>query len=96
MYDLAVRPGGWLLIALAFTPVFFALGLEVWEALIRPHLLPAADIDRLVAETMRRHPDDPERAAFREEAHHWRRSESFERGKWRRVRREIRRRVRDV
>ena len=44
-------------------------------------------------EVMRKHPDDPEEWAFREEQAAWFRSHSFERGKWHRVRRAIRRRL---
>jgi hypothetical protein len=84
---------GWLLLGLGLSPVFIAIGWDVWQHDIRPRLLPAADIDRLVAETIARDPHDPEGAAMHEQANHWYRCDPFEQGKWRRVRRAIRRRL---
>lgn len=84
---------GWLLIALAVSPIVLGLGGPAWQGLIRPRLIPQGEIDQLADETMADYPDDPEGAAFREEEYHWHRSEEFEQGKWRRVRREIQRRL---
>ena len=79
--------------ALAVSPVILAAGMEIWAGGIRPRLVPSPEIDRLVDEMLARFPDDPERAAFREEEYHWHRCDSFEQWKWRRVRRAIHHRL---
>ena len=83
-------PAGW--VGVAFGCLLLALAFEAWELSVAPRLIPRAEIDRLVAQTLARY-GDPESAAFREERHYWHRCDIFECGKWRRVRREIRRRL---
>lgn len=69
------------------------IGWAVVEGAILPRLIPHAEIERLADEVMARHPDNPEHAAFIEEHAAWFRSRSAEQGKWRRVRKAIRRRL---
>jgi hypothetical protein len=77
----------WTLLVLGTAP---AWGTLVWflnELYIRPLLIPKADIERLADELRRNHPTDPAEAAFTQEQNAWHRSETFEQGKWRRVKR---------
>lgn len=76
----------WLLVGLALSPIWGAFLWELWEGGIRPRLIPASEIDALAASMLARHGDRAEEMAFVEEDRAWRYSESFEQGKWRRVR----------
>lgn len=67
-------------------PIWGALALEVWCGVIRPRLIDQAEIDALAADLVRRHGSRAEEMAFIEEDRAWRYSDSFERGKWKRVR----------
>lgn len=73
--------------------IVLALGWDVVEKFVRPGLIPEAEIARLADEIMSRYPDDPERAALIEEHAAWYRSQDYEQGKWRRVRKAIGRRL---
>lgn len=84
----------WTLIAFALLPFFIALAWSLYEGSILPRMIPRAEIDALTDELMRRYPNDPEDAAFNETYAAWHRSNSFEQGKWHRVRKEVRRRLR--
>lgn len=83
----------WALIALAMAPMVIGLGWAIVEGSILPRLVPKAEIEALAEELMRLHPDDPEEFAFIEEQAAWHRSHSFEQGKWHRVRRQIKKRL---
>jgi hypothetical protein len=63
------------------------------EDVILPRFIPRIEIDRLADSIMRRYPTNPEKAALREEHAAWYRSDGFEQGKWRRVRKAIRARL---
>lgn len=67
-------------------PIWGALALEVWLGVIRPRLIAQAEIDALAADLLRRHGSRAAEIAFIEEDRAWRYSDSFERGKWKRVR----------
>lgn len=67
-------------------PIWGALALEVWLGVIRPRLIDQAEIDALAADLARRHGSRAAEMAFVEEDRAWRYSDSFERGKWKRVR----------
>jgi hypothetical protein len=54
------------------------------------------EIDALSAMMLARHGDSAERMAFIEEDRAWRYSDSFEQGKWRRIRKTIERLRRDA
>lgn len=79
----------WAGIGAATAPIWGALLWELWEGAVRPRLVPASDIDALAAAMLARHGDRAEEMAFIEEDHAWRYSESFEQGKWRRVRKRV-------
>jgi hypothetical protein len=82
----------WALIALALSPIILGIGWGIVEHNILPRLIPRAEIVRLADEIAARYPDDPESAALTEEHAAWFRSRAVEQGKWRRVRKELRRR----
>jgi hypothetical protein len=83
----------WLFVGIALAPMVIGIGWGIYEGSILPRLIPRAEIDALTDEIMRRYPDDPEDAAFNETYNAWHRSNSFEQGKWHRVRKEVRRRM---
>lgn len=84
----------WLAIAIAMSPIVIGIGWAIVEGSILPRLVPREEIEAMAAEVMRDHPEDPEEWAFTEEHAAWYRSLSFEQGKWHRVRKAIRRRLR--
>jgi hypothetical protein len=84
----------WLMIALAAGPMVFAFGYIAYEGYIRPALIPKSEIKKLADKIAQRKLIDPDEAAYWEEYAAWHRSESFEQGKWRRVRKLLRRRHR--
>ena len=81
----------WLAIGAATAPIWGALLWELWEGGVQPRLVPRAEIDSLAAAMLARHGDRAEEMAFIEEDRAWRYSESFEQGKWRRVRKRVER-----
>jgi hypothetical protein len=82
----------WLMIAVAVGPMVFAFGYIAYEGYIRPALIPKSEIEKLADKIAHRKPVDPDEAAYWEEYAAWHRSESFEQGKWRRVRKLLRKR----
>lgn len=82
----------WALIILALSPIVIGIGWGIVEHDVLPRLIRRAEIQRLADEIAARHPHDPEGAAFTEEHAAWVRSRAVEQGKWRRVRKELRRR----
>ena len=92
MWDLTPLWNG-IVYAAVLSPAGAALLWFLWEAVIRPRLLPSSEITALAEKLLAAHGTHAEEFAFIEEDHAWRRSEPFEQGKWRRVRRELRRRA---
>lgn len=78
-------------LALVLVPIWGTIGWGVIEGAVRPYLIPRAEIEGL-ADEMMCHPD-PERAAYDRERTAAHRGDSFEQGKWRRVRKRVRGRV---
>lgn len=70
-------------------PIWGTLLWEIWEGFIRPRLICAREIDALVSDLVNRHGERAAEMAFINEDRAWRYSDSFEQGKWRRVRRQI-------
>jgi len=70
-------------------PIWGTLAWEIWEGFIKPTLIPAHEIDALVAECVSRYGEDAADIAFMNADRAWRYCNSFEQGKWRRVRRQI-------
>lgn len=81
------------LIALAASPIIIGVGCGLVEDVILPRFIPRMEIDRLADGIMRQYPANPEAAALTQEHAAWYRSEGFEQGKWRRVRKAIRARL---
>ena len=79
----------WVGIGAATSPIWGAILLLLWESIIRPRLIPRAEIDALAAEMLARHGPGAEDVASAEEETAWRNSRPFEQGKWRRVRQRI-------
>lgn len=65
---------------------------HLWQFRLSPLAVPRADIDAIADALVARHGPDAEEIACTEEDRAWRRSDTFEQGIWRRVRRELWRR----
>lgn len=65
---------------------------HAWDFRLRPLFIPRAEINAIVDEFIAKHGPDAEEKAYAEEDRAWRYSNTFEQGKWRRVRRELWRR----
>lgn len=81
----------WTGAAVCLSPIWGALLWELWAGGIQPRLVPQAEIDALAAAMLDQHGHRAEEMAFVEEDRAWRYSESFEQGKWRRVRKRLER-----
>jgi len=79
----------WFIVIVCLFPIWGAVLWHAYEFSIRPCLIPKEEIDRLVMQVLAK--PDPDAAAFIEEYAAWHRSDTFEQGRWRRVRRELRR-----
>ena len=79
----------WIVIGVVTSPFWGVLVWLLWQAAVRPRLIPRAEIDLLAAQMQARYGRRAEEVAFAEEERAWRESQPFERGKWRRVRRRI-------
>ena len=79
----------WVAIGAALAPVWATFLWELWEGAVRPHLIPRGEVERLAAAMLARYGESAEEIAFIEEDRAWRYCDSFEQGKWRRVRRRI-------
>lgn len=76
----------WTLLVLGTAP---AWGTLIWflnELYIRPLLIPKAEIERMADVLRLSHPANPAEAAFTEEQNAWYRGETYQQGKWRRIR----------
>ena len=70
-----------------------AVGLwHAWEFRLKPLAIPKAKINAIVDDLIARHGPDAEDWARGYEEEQWYRSDTYEQGKWRRVRRELWRR----
>ncbi len=80
---------------LSLSPIWGALVWGIWQGVIRPALIPRNDINIAVGRLMARDDGQGFEIACLEEHAAWYRSECFEQGRWRRVRKEIMRRERE-
>lgn len=71
---------------IALSPIWGTLAYELWAARIKPLLIPRQEIERIAAELFAQHGDRAAEVAAINEDRAWRDSDSFEQGKWRRVR----------
>jgi len=74
------------------SPIWGAFLWHKWESSVRPHLIPVGEIKNLADKLISEHGQRAEEMAFIEEDRAWRYSETFQQGKWHRVRRELWRR----
>lgn len=72
--------------------VLATVGWHEWHRVIRPRFIPKSEIARAADDLEARHGAAAEEIAHVNEDGAWRRSDPFERGRWRRVRRELSRR----
>lgn len=79
----------WLAIGAAAAPIWGAGLWMVWQGVVRPHLIPRAEVERTAASLIERHGERAGEVAFANEYGAWRDSDGFAQGKWRRVRRLI-------
>ena len=79
----------WIAIGALTSPIWGTLVWVLWQGTVRPRLIPRREMDALAAEMRARYGPRAEEAASAEENLAWRNSETFERGKWRRVRQRI-------
>ena len=78
---------------LIIAALFGVIGLvEFWSFRIRPLSIPKAEINAIVDDLIEKHGPRAEEIAFIEEDRAWRYTDTYEQGKWRRVRRELWRR----
>lgn len=71
------------------SPIIIAVIWEVWEGCIRVRRVPAREIVSLARGLRQKHSSRAAEIAFINEDRAWRYSDSFERGKWRRVKRHL-------
>lgn len=67
-------------------------GWHTWEFRIRPLFIPKAEINAVVDQLISEYGSDAEDCARGYEEEAWNRSDTFEQGRWRRIRRELWRR----
>lgn len=67
-------------------PFWGSLVWVIWEGSIRPRLIPAGEIEAEARRLLARWGDRAAEMAFIEEDRAWRYSETFEQGRWHRVR----------
>lgn len=77
---------GWAFIILAVSPIVGAIAWEVWQGFIRPRRIPQSEIEAVASDLIAQCGQRAEEIAFINEDRAWRYSDSFEQGKWRRVR----------
>lgn len=78
---------------LALVLLIIGVGLwHAWDFRIRPLFIPKSEIHAIVDDLIAQHGPDAEDWARGHEEDAWNRSDTFEQGRWRRVRRELWRR----
>lgn len=83
---------GWIIGGIASSPIWGMLLWHTWELSVRPRLIPVGAIMAFADELIAKHGSRAEEMAFIEEDRAWRYSETYQQGKWHRVRRELWRR----
>jgi hypothetical protein len=76
----------WVIVLVCTAPIWGSLVWLIWEGSIRPRLIPAAEIEAEARRLLDRWGDRAAEMAFIEEDRAWRYSETFEQGRWHRVR----------
>lgn len=88
-FETAITVGVWVL---GLSPILGSLLWSLWQAVVRPQLIPMSTISELADRLVAQHGMHAEEIALVEEDRACRRLETFEQAKWRRVRRELWRR----
>ena len=97
LMDVSVSNLNWVEIAIwmiCLSPIWGVILWSVWEGSVRPALIPRDEIQTEVEKLMAQKDGRGFEAACTEEHAAWYRSNCFEQGRWRRVRKEIMRRER--
>lgn len=76
----------WVIVGFCTAPIWGSLVWVIWEGSIRPRLIPADEIEAEARRLLVRWGDRAVEMAFIEEDRAWRYSETFEQGRWHRVR----------
>lgn len=76
----------WVIVCVCTTPIWGSLVWVIWEGSIRPRLIPRSEIEEEARRYLARWGDRAAEMAFIEEDRAWRYSETFEQGRWHRVR----------
>lgn len=76
----------WVIVGVCTSPIWGSLVWVIWEGSIRPRLIPAGEIEAEARRLLARWGDRAAEMAFIEEDRAWRYSETFEQGRWHRVR----------
>lgn len=76
----------WLIVGVCTAPMWGSFVWVIWEGSIRPRLIPASEIEAEARSLLARWGDRAAEMAFIEEDRAWRYSETFEQGRWHRVR----------
>lgn len=88
------NPINWIAGILILSPIWGSFLWHLWEAVIRPRLIKRAEISEKADELWERDKDQAFDIACAEERRAWHCCDSFEQGRWRRVREELMRRER--
>lgn len=84
----------WVMVGAAAAPIWGAGLWVLWQGVVRPHLIPRGEVERLAALLVERYGERAGEAAFAREYGAWHESDGFAQGKWRRVRKLIKTRHR--
>ena len=76
----------WVIVVVCTAPIWGSLVWVIWEGSIRPRLIPAGEIEAEARRLLARWGDTAAEMAFIEEDRAWRYSETFEQGRWHRMR----------
>lgn len=76
----------WVIVGVCTAPIWGSFVWVIWEGSIRPRLIPASEIEAEARRLLARWGDRAAEMAFIEEDRAWRYSETFEQGRWHRVR----------
>lgn len=87
-WESVVKAAIWIV---GLSPIWGAFVWVVWEGEIRPRFIPEAEINALANAHIARYSERAAEMALIEEDRAWRYSDSFNQGKWKRVRQEIER-----
>ena len=79
----------WVMVGAAAAPIWGAGLWVLWQGVVRPHLIPRGEVERLAALLVEHYGEREGEAAFAREYGAWHESDGFAQGKWRRVRRLI-------